>query len=63
MSSPEGQEARRLRVNTEAQTPQAAAQDSFALTLPIFSPHEEVIPPANSIVIQIRNFRSPPFLG
>lgn len=62
MTQPEGQEACKLHITTEAQT-QAAAQDSIALTPSIYSPHEENIPPANSIVAQIRHFRPPPTLG
>jgi hypothetical protein len=61
MTKTEGLEVRGLRVTAEVLAPEVAPQDSPLPT--IYLPHEDRTPPANSIVIQIRNFRSPPFLG
>ena len=63
MAKSEGQEICKLRVNAEAQTLQAAPADSLASPSSIYFPQEEIIPPANSVVVQIRHFRSPPTLG
>jgi hypothetical protein len=63
MTKSEGQEICKLRVNAEAQTLQAAREESLASPPSIYFPHEETIPSANSIVVQIRHFRSPPTLG
>jgi len=63
MTKSEGQEACKLCVTAEAQTLQAAPEDSLASPPSIYFPDEETIPPANCIVAQIRHFRSPPTLG
>jgi hypothetical protein len=63
MTKTEGQEAYKLRMATVAQTSQAAPEESLTSPPSIYLPHEETIPLANSIVIQIRHFRSPPTLG
>ncbi|MGA3328902.1 MAG: hypothetical protein ABSF45_31005 [Terriglobia bacterium] len=63
MTKSEGQGTSKLRVAAEAQTPQGAPEEPLAPAPSIFLRHEEAIPPANSIVAQIRHFRSPPALG
>jgi len=62
MAKSEGQEAGKLRVSSEAQTPQVAPEESPPLPPSIYLPHEETLPPVSSIVVQIRHFRAPPSL-
>jgi hypothetical protein len=61
MTKSEGLETCKLRVAAEAQAPQTAVEESPAPAIDL--PHEEIISPANSIVVQIRHFRAPPTLG
>jgi len=63
MTKSEGVEIRTLRLAAEAQTPPIAREDSPAPAPPARFPHEESIPPANSIVVQLRHFRAPPARG
>jgi hypothetical protein len=63
MTKSEGLESCKLRVSAEAPGFQAAPKEPLAAAPFIYLPHEETIPPANSIVVQIRHFRSPPTLG
>ena len=63
MTKPQGQEACKLHVNAEAPALQGAPEESPASPPSIYFPHKETIPPTNSIVVQIRHFRSPPTLG
>jgi len=63
MTKSEGQGTCKLRLAAEAQTPQAAPEEPLAPAPTIYRPQVETIPPANSIVVQIRHFRSPPALG
>ena len=63
MAKSEGQETCKLRITAEAQTRHAAPEESPALSPSIYFPHEETIPPALALVVQIRHFRSPPALG
>jgi hypothetical protein len=63
MTKSEGQNTCKERVTAEAQTLQATPQESPALPPSRYFQHAETIPPANSIIVQIRNFRSPPALG
>src|SRR5208283_3671060 len=58
MTPPEGQEACKLRVTSEAQTPQASPEESPAPAPTIYFPHEETVPPLLSLVAQVRHFRS-----
>ena len=53
----------KLRAAANAQWPQAAPEESLAPTPSIYFPHAEIIPPALSLVNQIRHFRAPPTLG
>jgi hypothetical protein len=63
MTRSEGQEACKLRVSAQAQTPRTAPEESLA-PLPLLGlPHEETIPPISSIIVPIRHFRSPPTLA
>jgi hypothetical protein len=63
MTKAEGQEACKLRANTELSALQAAPQGSPAPAPSIYLPHDETIPPALPLIAQIRHFRAPPTLG
>jgi hypothetical protein len=62
MTEPQREDACKVRLTAEAQTPQTATEESLASPPSIYFSHEETTPPANSIVVQIRHFRSPPTL-
>ena len=63
MTKSEGGETCKLRVIAEAQTPQAVPDESRVFTPATDLLYEETTPPINSIVVQIRHFRSPPTVG
>jgi len=63
MTESEGQETCKLRVASEAHTPQASPEEAPAPLPSTYFPHEETIPPLLSLVVPIHHFRSPPTLG
>ncbi|MGA2983329.1 MAG: hypothetical protein ABSG32_05915 [Terriglobia bacterium] len=63
MTRPEAQEACKLRVSAEAQTPQVVPEVAMLPPPSIYVPLDQTIPPAISIVVQLRHFRAPPPLG
>ena len=63
MTKSEGQETCKLRATAEAEVPQNAAEESPAPLPSIYFSLAETVPPTNSIVDQIRHFRSPPTVG
>ena len=63
MNKTEGRENWNLRAAVEAQRPNPAQVESPVLPPSIDQPSEETIPPALSLVEQVRHFRSPPALA
>ena len=63
MTKTDGLEVRGLRVTAEARAQQTAPEDSRALSPSVPLPVEEITPLAHHIILQIRNFRSPPTVG
>jgi hypothetical protein len=63
MAKPQGKEICHQRVTAEAQRPQAASKEPLLPQPSIDVPVDEAIPPAISIVAQVRHFRAPPTLG
>jgi len=63
MARSEGPQVCYLRVNAEAQFPPAAPEAARVPTPSSYFFHEEVIPPANAIVVRVRHFRAPPIQG
>ena len=60
-----GEGTSKLLVMAAAETPQTAPEETLTLIPPrsVYLPLDNSIPPAISIVVQIRHFRAPPSLG
>ena len=62
MSKSDGAESRQLRMTAEARMPQTAPADSPAAPPSLYHPHQDAIPLAIALVVQIRHFRAPPMV-
>jgi len=63
LSMPDGGEASKLRMAVSSRKPQAAPRERLVPSPTFNSPQAAFVPLVNSIIVQIRNFRSPPSRG